>query len=229
MLSFESLETLGNMAYADANKSLPWFVVIVLLGIGTFGCERESPEKRERPPPAPKGEKSLLPEPKGPSIPKPVEGSLRLVVVGASEPLASERTQLLELEAALRKAKFQVDAKAATPEEKKAATELASEKSVQVASWSEFETVMILEMVAPFGSEEGKRLSRGRGNLFLLHPPHKEATYSTISETSDSGALLHGGKLGAWVATHLRFRSGEPGQEPPPDKEGPVLVKKGAE
>lgn len=219
----------GFMACSWRSPLSLWFVGLCAAGFCSFACESEEGKEPARPAIAGAPEKAQLPKSKDTQPPRPKADTVRLVVVGALEPLASEKAQLLELTAALKKARLTLSVDAPSAVERRAAVDLASQKPTNVPGWAEFETVVVLEIVEPEGTEKGSRLSRGRGNLFILHPPEKEPTFSTVYETEDQGVWLDGGKLGAWLATHVRFRKGEKTEEPPPEKQDQVLVKKGAD
>jgi hypothetical protein len=214
MASMERMKTAGRL--------FGWGVLI----LGATGCEQTAPQKGA---PAEVAQVRLqapvAKPPEGPSQ-APAPNTLRLVIVASDEPLASEKAEIAKVVAALEKAKIKVDASPPSAEEKQAAGELASEQTVDVKGWSPFETVVVLEVVAPEGSEKGKRVSRGRGSVFIVHPPTKTPVFSTIYKTADKGGWLDGGKFGSWLATHLRYRKGEEGKVPPPEEQGPTLVKK---
>lgn len=226
LLLFVGLETLGAMASGSAIKNGLCFFWMGAVSFGLAGCEKPSEEKEPAVKVTPPPVQAPLPEPKQSAPVKAKENTLRFVVVAAGEPLASEKAQLADLRAALEKAKIKVDAAPASADEKQAALDLAAEKMVDMEPWNQFETVVVLELVAPEGSEKGKRVSRGRGHLFIVHPPEKEPTFSTIYETPERGAWLHGSKVGTWLATHLRYRKDQGVSEPAPEKQGPVLVEK---
>ncbi len=196
------------------------------LGLGLVGCDSKPTETAPKATTEKVTPKQNAPQAKEVVPEAPAEDSLRFIVTSEDEPLASEKAQLEELKGALGKAKLRYDASPASDEEKKAARDLAEGRPAEVSSWARYRTVVVLEIVKPEGTEKGKRISRGRGNLFILHPPEKVPALSTVYETKNKGAWLEGGKFGVWLSTHLRYRKGNVDSTAKPEKHEPVSAKK---
>ena len=146
------------------------------------------------------------PEPPPPAV-KPAPGSVRVAIVHEGELLKSEARAVAKLEKVLGKHKgIALDLGAASDEEKtawQAYAGLAAPPEAVPAPWRSFETVVVLQVLAP-REKRGKRYARGVGDVLILRPPSAQPVYR---ETGDGeyGASLSGEGLGQMIRGFLGF------------------------
>jgi hypothetical protein len=189
-----------------------FWVAGILGGLCGFGCDQpgkesvEVPEKQQV-----QAKTSVAPEPKSDEMEPPAQpkaDSLRFILLAEQEPLGSELVQLKSLREKLSSSGFLVEDKPPTKAEEtflRATLKNPDAPPELPTSFRQFETVFVLGMALPQGKEAGKRVSRGRSHLLLIHPPEPAPAFSTVYE-EEGGAYLEGAKLGVWVKTHVKYR-----------------------